>query len=183
MKLRNILAGAGVLAALAFASAASATTVNMGTLSASTPLSASVTAHGTVDDTFNFNIQPPPLTTYGQFIDFFVQGKNGKLLSDVFSSGTISLFDSTNTLLDQVGILSAPGAGSTTVTDVMNLGVGDYHFEVNGTIASSSPGNYTFGVFGAAVPEPAAWGMMIMGLGLIGSTLRVRARREQGVAA
>src|ERR1700761_1327901 len=71
MKLRNILAGAGVVAALAFASAASATPYFLGDLSTTAPLSISVHDTGTsVDDPFNFSIVPPPLTTYGQLVNY-----------------------------------------------------------------------------------------------------------------
>jgi hypothetical protein len=177
MKLRNILAGAGVVAALAFASAASATTYDLGPLSISTPLAVSVTASGAVNDEFDFSIAPPPLTTYGQLIDFFVQNNSGKLLSNVFTDGTVTLYDSTNAVLDTVDISTAPDAGSTTLTDTINLGVGSYHFVVKGDMAAPS-GNYTFGIFGAAVPEPASWAMMILGVGLIGASLR----RRQSVA-
>src|ERR1700761_2064663 len=83
MKLRNILAGAGVVAALAFASAASATPYFLGDLSTTAPLSISVHDTGTsVDDTFNFSIVPPPLTTYGQLVNYFVQNNAGTTLSD-----------------------------------------------------------------------------------------------------
>src|ERR1700761_1585716 len=145
MKLRNILAGAGVVAALAFASAASADTYNLGNLSITKPLSVSVSDTGTsVDDTFNFSIVPPPLTTYGQLVNYFVSNPtNGATISDVFSSGTISLYDATNTLLDQVSIFGNAGIGATTVTDATILPVGDYHFVVDGTVYNNGPVNYT----------------------------------------
>lgn len=179
MKLRNILAGAGCLAALALATSASA--YDLGVLAIGSPLSQSVTdPAGPVDDVFNFSIQPPPLSTYGQLIDFFVAGKNGSITSNVFTSGTISLYNAADTLLDQVDLTIIPGGAALTPTDSVNLQPGDYHFVVDGVMAAPG-GNYTFGVFGAAVPEPAAWAMMIVGVGLIGATLRVRARREENL--
>jgi hypothetical protein len=61
----------------------------------------------------------------------------------------------------------------------ITLGPGEYTISVDG-VASGGP---SVGIgsnisFSAAVPEPATWGMMIVGLGMVGSTLRLRARKR-----
>lgn len=47
--------------------------------------------------------------------------------------------------------------------------------QISGAIFASSGGNsFEFDNLAAAVPEPAAWGMMILGFGLVGGALRRR---------
>jgi hypothetical protein len=178
MNLRNILAGAGVVAALAFATGASATTYNLGTLTATTPLSQSVSAKGTIDDVFDFQINPPPLNTYGQLIDFLVSGQSG-----LFDAGaTIGLYTSTGNLLGSLNsILSIPNFASTGATTTVPLMPGSYYVEVKGHVSNPNGANYTMGVFGAAVPEPATWAMLIGGLGLMGASLRLSRRSSKAM--
>jgi hypothetical protein len=179
MKLRNILAGAGVLAALAFATGASATTYHLGTL---TPAGLSTPVHdasGAVDDKFTFSVLPPPLQTYGQMIDFFVKGQSG-----LFDSGTIGLYTSGGTLLGSLNsILTSPGLLSTGATTTVALMPGDYYVQVKGNVSATTGVNYGLSVFGAAVPEPATWAMLISGLGMMGASLRMSRRSAKTVTA
>ena len=46
--------------------------------------------------------------------------------------------------------------------------------EINFTDTSENWHGFTFGIGGAAVPEPASWAMMIAGFGLVGATMRRR---------
>ena len=39
----------------------------------------------------------------------------------------------------------------------------------------STPGDFLVSI--SAVPEPASWGLLIAGFGLVGGTMRVRSRR------
>jgi hypothetical protein len=52
----------------------------------------------------------------------------------------------------------------------------NYTFQYSGTLANSGniSGNGAFGM--AAVPEPATWGMMLLGFGAMGMVLRRRRR-------
>jgi hypothetical protein len=181
MKLLNILAGAGVVAALAlaFATGASSTPYHLGALTASAPLSQSVSAKGSVDDIFDFQINPPPLRTYGQLVDFLVAGQSG--LFDV--GATIGLYTSAGNLLGSLNsIATIPGfMVSTGATTTVPLMPGDYYVEVKGHVSNPAGANYTMGVFGAAVPEPATWVMLIGGLGLMGASLRLSRRSSKAM--
>lgn len=55
------------------------------------------------------------------------------------------------------------------ITDVAGLGYDDFTF--------------TVGSVGGAVPEPATWAMMLLGLGLVGSTMRRRAATRVPILA
>jgi len=71
-------------------------------------------------------------------------------------------------------------------SDFTNLAVtgGTFQFNPNGFGFGDSPNtlsaSYTAGTTGA-VPEPATWAMMILGLGLVGGALRARRRQEAAV--
>jgi len=55
--------------------------------------------------------------------------------------------------------------------DQLNDKAGTFRFEIHGLPGYASSGS---GLFVAAVPEPATWGMMILGIGATGLTLRRR---------
>lgn len=58
----------------------------------------------------------------------------------------------------------------------LSLGAGSYTFTIKGTrgLTGSFGGSVTFG----AVPEPATWAMMILGLGVAGAAMRRRQRQS-----
>ncbi len=73
-------------------------------------------------------------------------------------------------------------------SDFDNLAVtgGQFQFNPNGFGFRGSPAalsaSYTNGATGA-VPEPATWAMMILGLGLVGGALRTARRRQKATVA
>ena len=106
----------------------------------------------------------------------------GDLLVGNFGDGTISAFDPTTGAFE--GVLKDKNGNPIVEGDLWGLQVG------NGGAGGASDTVYftagvadeAHGLFGAisAVPEPAAWSLMIVGLGLMGASLR---RRRVGLQA
>jgi hypothetical protein len=55
-----------------------------------------------------------------------------------------------------------------------NLAVGNYYVQVSGTMVSATSGSFGGAVMLAPVPEPATYGLMLAGLGLLGFMARRR---------
>ncbi len=62
--------------------------------------------------------------------------------------------------------------------DALALGLGAHTITVNGNrIGGSGAASYSGTLEVAAVPEPATWGMLILGFGLVGAGMRSRKRQ------
>ena len=64
--------------------------------------------------------------------------------------------------------------GSLQSSGLVNYGVGTGPLFTGISFLSTTNNSFEIDTISAAVPEPAAWGMMILGLGLIGGVLRRR---------
>ncbi|MET3132083.1 hypothetical protein AAKU55_002353 [Oxalobacteraceae bacterium GrIS 1.11] len=62
------------------------------------------------------------------------------------------------------------------------LAVGNYFLEVDGYVASATGGSYSGNIAIAAIPEPASYGMLLAGLGLLGLLRRARPCRPADMA-
>jgi hypothetical protein len=85
----------------------------------------------------------------------------------------MTLFTGTGTQLATGTSLGAGGIDIWTVS-ADNLAVGNYYVQVSGRMVSATSGSFGGTVMLAPVPEPAVYGMMLAGLGLVGFMARRR---------
>lgn len=189
--------------ALVFALGTSSTTLantyNLGTLTPTNPLSISVIAPpGAVNDnlTFGFTVANGPLSVYAELVNGYTENGKHQLATGLLSFGNSSSYIE----LFRGSPVGTPVAGSyqelvhngssdtvTGTTQTFTLTPGSYYLEV----VASAPGkagppalatggaDFTVGIFGSAVPEPATWATLILGVAMIGFV----ARRRSGAAA
>lgn len=185
MLAKKLLISVAVLGALGMASVASsasaATIVNVGAmppanpyfyLTNGTPTSPSITADfgATItgastafDDIFQFTI-PQNGTGSGSLSTSFSAPSNQLTITDVLINGIA------------YALSSSSSGQALTVSGIPILNGHLNTIEVRGsTSASAIAATYTgTATFAAAVPEPATWGLMIGGLGLVGAAMRRR---------
>ena len=141
--------------------------------------------------------------TFNNFFVFDLSGINGLITSAVFSGPRFtSAYDASAALNYSLFRVSAPvstlvashsGADGLTIFNDLNSGrrfgtqifaAGDLNtpvaidFTTTGLIYLNAARGTNFGFGGAisAVPEPATWGMMFLGLGAVGAAVRYRRR-------
>jgi hypothetical protein len=99
-------------------------------------------------------------------------GDDGKVAGTPFGLDATNISYSGNTISLTVPLSDLPTNG---------FAIPDYGYNIwprlnglasNTLVASFLPGDHNF--LGSAVPEPASWAMMIVGFGMLGSTLRRR---------
>ena len=99
--------------------------------------------------------------------------------SELFAWQTPKPFDWTFTIGPQGGLMSSfsgpYGPGST------KIGSTDY-YSVEATAPRDTPIVVDFSLVTSAVPESAAWLMMVLGVGLLGAGLRMRGREDERLA-
>ena len=98
---------------------------------------------------------------------------------DTFNQLTLRYADGTSMLYQGGAIVSDPMFDNGNRTSAETNGVVTYRVTsgallTGATFASSGGNSFEFDNLSAAVPEPAAWGMMILGFGLVGGVLRRR---------
>jgi hypothetical protein len=85
----------------------------------------------------------------------------------------LALFASSGPQIAAGGVLQSGGIDVWTMTSNL-LPVGSYYIQVSGKMLSATSGSFGGTVMLAPVPEPAAYGMMLAGLGLVGFMARRR---------
>jgi hypothetical protein len=173
---KTLLAVVGAVA-LAAGSAASAAVVVSGSTGLNNPdpaAAGSVIVNGGLT-TINFGQNPVPSPTFSGSFSFS---------NDVAGLYTIVLNTSTPGITFSGASVTGPG-GPFTLTPFPDdtslklsnalLGVGDYMFSFTGNNTNAS-GALTGNVTISAVPEAGTWGLMLLGFGAIGLTMRTRRR-------
>jgi hypothetical protein len=121
------------------------------------------------------------------FADHFTFSVTGSVPSN-FDAIVSSISRTAATGLDITGLTLFTGSGTQVATgsalhtgaiDVWtltsnNLAVGSYYVQVSGNMVSATSGSFGGTVMLAPVPEPATYGMMLAGLGLVGFMARRR---------
>jgi hypothetical protein len=173
MRLKTILGLAGVVAAVAFAPAANATTFPIGSsnffITNGTPFTPSITAvffdsfskKTNFDDTFTFTI-PQNGVGSGSISTSFSSAKNKLIITDLIVNG-VSLVVPSNGSGQSLTLSGIP-----ILKNIMNT------IEVKGSVAKSGSYSGTVTFNATAVPEAATWGMMLAGFGMIGAAMRRR---------
>lgn len=177
MSVRSVLVGLSLAAGLGFsAQAASAATIlePLGSAPIGSSLSAAgnTASNGLLDVFFSFSLPTPENVE-------FTYSANKPL------SSTITLFQGgTCAGTSCSGGSAVPGGTLTGVTGLLDLSnlilsPGSYYFDVKTTVAGASSGSryrFTGSLFTSAVPEPAAWSMLILGFFGLGGLMRARSK-------
>jgi hypothetical protein len=120
-------------------------------------------------------LAPETLTYFWQYISFDAENSSFDPAGFVLNGVNTQLTTAMPSLQIVGGQLVRP-VQSGVVT--FNLKAGDsYGFYVRSTDSDQGPGTLSFSTNAPAVPEPAAWTMLILGFGMVGAGLRrLRAR-------
>jgi hypothetical protein len=108
------------------------------------------------------------------FADTFASSGNAKNGLDILD---LSLFNADGLVLK--GTQLSTGKTDQWELSTAPLAAGTYFLQVTGTVLSKAAGSYTGSATLTAVPEPATYGMMLGGLGLVGALAARRKRKDQ----
>ena len=160
--------------ALAWAPSAQATVYNVGDpnfqITNGTPFTPSITAFffasfdasGSFDDTFEFTIPQDGFGSGSISTSFSNDSTNKLVISDLIINGV------SYALIDEPNGQSRTVGGIPIMNGVLNT------IRVIGTVTGSGLYSGTATFTALAVPEPAAWGLMLGGFGVLGATIRRR---------
>jgi opacity protein-like surface antigen len=166
---KYLYAASAALAAVAMAPAASAS------VTIACP-GASGGGYCTFDEPVATGAFSNKFTTAQSFADVFTINLSDSYLLSItaaFNGGPINftqagLYDSLDNLLDTITFDNA--------ATFFSLGAGSYKLKLAGTAASKAVYSGNIFIEPTAVPEPASWSLMVVGLGLLGATMRRRQR-------
>ena len=176
---------AAAFAALSIGSAAQAATYNLGTLvSGETSTSNTVNHHNTTlstqvyTDKFTFNISSESAEfSTGAFTEASVPGHTFKI-----TNVDLTLYNAANHVLATTGNFN-PITDPNETLSVADLAKGSYYLLAAVTVPKFEKASYTVNATSiSAAPEPAAWALMIMGVGLAGGMLRSGRRQVAALA-
>lgn len=94
---------------------------------------------------------------------------SGNVLSGYVGFDNVNFDECFGSLFEVVGPICSEESG--VIGPVAPFGVGELSVGFN---MPNGNGSYTFTLYSAGVPEPAAWAMMLAGFGIVGGALRLR---------
>ena len=169
--MKTYLAAASLAAATLMASAANAS-VNVGCLQFAGPAYCTFqeqTATGNFGDSFQTAQSFTDTFTFSLTQAYelsFTMTNTAEIGGPI--SFTSLLYDSTNTLVGPIAVSATP--------TTFNVGAGSYKIVVDGKADASSGYTGTIDIKPVAVPAPATWGLMMVGIGALGVATRRRVR-------
>lgn len=170
-----LLLGVTAVMAAGFVPQAHAAIYEVGTLNETPWVNAShgagIVGTGSFVDTYNFNLSDTH-TVSAAAISLTLRFGNASLLH--IKDLGLKLFDAAHTEL----ATEFTPTGDTPINVNYDLDAGNYHFEVSGNADGAAGGAYLFSLVAVdAIPEPAQWLTMALGLGMVGIyTRRLRAQ-------
>ena len=175
MKLKGVLVAAS-LATACLGTTARAATYDFGTIGDSTTFTSNTVNHqtgGSYTDYFTFNtselLSEFSTGAFTESAPFSITSADLTLYAGMVGSGTEI---ATSGIFDPMTMATPTVAGR-------DLAPGNYYIESDVVVPQGSQGSYTVTATTqvSAAPEPGTWALMVLGLGLIGLTLRT-ARRQ-----
>lgn len=107
---------------------------------------------------------------------------NGLAITGLFAgAGPYYYFTTGGTFLDGSGVRFNAGGFTNVAFFQPSTGPAD-QYRINGGGGISTLGNASSSLVAAAVPEPSAWMMMILGFAAVGFGMRTRAKRQLAVS-
>ncbi|MBV9511196.1 MAG: PEPxxWA-CTERM sorting domain-containing protein [Caulobacteraceae bacterium] len=168
MKIWGYIVGAVFGLVAAAGSAQATTTYDLGPVAPGTTYTSNTinVGSGTTTEDFTFSIA-------SSYVDFstagIIEGAPFKI-----TDADLSLYTSSNVFVGSTGSFNPLTQPTPTLTAL--LGPGDYYIAATVTVPSGFEGAFSVQTTVAAAPEPAAWALMIMGVGLAGAALRLSRR-------
>lgn len=143
-------------------------------------VSSSILANHSFDDTWSFVLDVPSSTSVGAQQSFTVKGGGITGFTGELFSGSVSGSHS-----DLGALAYTQTLDPATLKPVQqnlswagNLGSGNYYIEVSGFATTKTTYSTTIAI--SPVPEPETYGMLLVGLGLLGFTARRKSNPKLG---
>ena len=176
-------AGAAAIVALSIASAANATTFNVGDVNSNgfffltngtTPTSPIITARFGAD----YNVGAPSIAFSDSFL--FTIPQDGLGSGNVSTSFTVSsnMLTLTDVIFNNVSyassIVSGSSGSSFTINDLPIFNLQQNTLQIKGTVSGINGYSGNLTLASSAVPETSTWAMMVVGFGMLGFAARRR---------